>query len=57
MNIGDVVRLKCGGVEMVITYIHGYDGLATCSWHIDGSPVYEDYPIEALVIVVDRPES
>ncbi len=48
MQVGDVVRMKCGGDPMVVVEITGET--ATCRWpHPKGrEPLADDFPVAAL---------
>lgn len=47
---GDVVMLRCGGYEMVVTKGNTYNNDAvSCAWHSqNGEPLAHTYPAPAL---------
>jgi uncharacterized protein YodC (DUF2158 family) len=50
-KIGDTVRLKCGGVLMVVQNLRG-DAHVECVWHDGAAPCREIYAAEILSLVV-----
>lgn len=52
LKIGDVVRLKSGGVDMTVTKLpDGFGSLVRCVWHAGKKPEHADYPVAALELV------
>lgn len=56
-EVGDVVGLKSGGFEMVVTKVK--ERKCSCAWHDEtGEPHEKSYPVEALthtLIVAEKP--
>lgn len=48
MKIGDIVSLRSGGPDMVISYIEPHYGRANCSWVHDGQYHSAVIPLSAL---------
>ena len=53
-KVGDVVRLKSGGVDMTVTDVPDrFSGGSSvrCSWHAGEKPEHSNYPAAALELV------
>lgn len=48
-NVGEVVKLKSGGAEMIISAFSPNKKFAICKWHDKNHSLQEDnYPLESL---------
>ena len=56
MQVGDVVRLKCGGDPMVVVAVE--DDTAKCRWrHPEGlEPLKGEFPVAALEPAPPKPD-